>query len=97
VFDHYIEDCVLPAYVILPPNLTGSVLTTAQVTGFCRRTPFKLPEDPSTPVIMVGAGTGLAPLRGMYLHLEHLRQSGAKLGENMLVFGCRCVVRYLSG
>ncbi len=40
---------------------------------------------------MVGAGTGLAPLRGMYLHLEHLRKEGAQLGESMLFFGCRCV------
>lgn len=61
-----------------------------QVTGFCRRTTFKLPTDPSVPVVMVGAGTGLAPLRGMYWHLDSLRQSGATLGANMLVFGCRC-------
>mmetsp|Transcript_30035 Transcript_30035/g.75608 ORF Transcript_30035/g.75608 Transcript_30035/m.75608 type:complete len:647 (+) Transcript_30035:75-2015(+) len=61
----------------------------AKVTAFCRRTTFKLPSDPSTAVVMIGAGTGLAPMRGMYLHLDELRGRGRRLGENMLVFGCR--------
>lgn len=62
------------------------------VRGFLRRTTFKLPQDPSTPVIMVGAGTGLAPLRGMCHHLEHRKQNlqeGQTLGKHILIFGCR--------
>lgn len=57
--------------------------------AFCRKTPFKLPTDASVPVVMVGAGTGLAPMRGMYLHMDCLRREGATLGESMLFFGCR--------
>jgi sulfite reductase (NADPH) flavoprotein alpha-component len=44
---------------------------------------FRLPEDPSTPVIMVGPGTGLAPFRA---YLEERGVAGAP-GKNWLFFG----------
>ena len=44
---------------------------------------FRLPEDPSTPVIMVGPGTGLAPFRA---YLEERGAAGAP-GKNWLFFG----------
>ena len=44
---------------------------------------FRLPEDPSTPVIMVGPGTGLAPFRA---YLEERTAVGAP-GKNWLIFG----------
>ena len=44
---------------------------------------FRLPEDTSTPVIMVGPGTGVAPFRAF---LEH-RQAHGHTGENWLFFG----------
>jgi len=62
------------------------------VRGFLRRTSFKLPQDPKTPVIMVGAGTGLAPLRGMCHHIEERKKSlseGQTHGTHVLIFGCR--------
>ncbi|MGV3532201.1 MAG: sulfite reductase subunit alpha [Chthoniobacteraceae bacterium] len=44
---------------------------------------FRLPEDPSRPIIMVGPGTGIAPFRAF---LEERRVSGAT-GQNWLFFG----------
>jgi sulfite reductase (NADPH) flavoprotein alpha-component len=44
---------------------------------------FRLPEDPSAPVIMVGPGTGIAPFRAF---LEE-RQAKGESGDNWLFFG----------
>lgn len=46
---------------------------------------FRLPEDPSRPVIMIGPGTGIAPFRAF---LEHRRATGAR-GRTWLFFGDR--------
>ncbi len=46
---------------------------------------FRLPQDPATPVVMIGAGTGVAPYRGFLAEREVL---GAR-GRNWLFFGDR--------
>lgn len=46
---------------------------------------FHLPEDGSTPMIMVGPGTGIAPFRAF---LQERRALGAK-GKNWLFFGAQ--------
>lgn len=44
---------------------------------------FRLPDDPDTPVVMIGPGTGIAPFRAF---LEHRQSSGQK-GPMWLFFG----------
>ena len=46
---------------------------------------FRLPEDGSVPIIMIGAGTGIAPYRAF---LEHRKVHGHN-GRNWLVYGDR--------
>jgi len=57
-----------------------------QVPLFIESNPgFRLPEDDETPMIMVGAGTGIAPYRAF---LQHRALTG-KQGKNWLIFGNR--------
>lgn len=44
---------------------------------------FRLPENPDTPVIMIGAGTGVAPFRAFMQQ----RAANGDSGKNWLIFG----------
>lgn len=54
---------------------------------------FRLPVDPEVPIILIGPGTGVAPLVGFLRHralqIESNLLSLPKLGASWLFFGCR--------
>jgi cytochrome P450/NADPH-cytochrome P450 reductase len=51
---------------------------------------FHLPTDPTVPIIMVCAGSGLAPMRGFIQERATIKNArNAKVGPAILYFGCR--------
>ena len=64
-------------------------LSGCKVYLHVRKSTFKLPTQPHTPVIMVGAGTGIAPFRGFIQERARLAELGKPIGIMVLFFGCR--------
>ena len=60
---------------------------------YIKRSTFKLPTNPRTPLLMIGPGTGVAPFRGFIRervkYLELQADSNVKLGKHVLFYGCR--------
>ncbi|KAK6475358.1 NADPH--cytochrome P450 reductase-like isoform X1 [Huso huso] len=61
----------------------------SMVPLFVRKSQFRLPFKASTPVIMIGPGTGIAPFMGFIQERAWLKQQGKEVGETVLYYGCR--------
>ncbi|KAL8644049.1 MAG: hypothetical protein Q9210_007447, partial [Variospora velana] len=67
-------------------RLPGSPLSCAVRAT---KLPFRLPASPLTPIIMLAAGSGIAPMRAFCQERAAILQKGGKLGPAVLYFGCR--------
>ena len=50
---------------------------------------FHLPLDPSVPVVMIAAGSGVAPMRGFIQERALQKEAGRNVGKMTLFLGCR--------
>ena len=77
-------------------GLASGMLATAeigsQVAGcikLAQGSRLTLPRDPVWPVIMIAAGSGIAPFRGFWRKRWQQQQAGLTVGKTFLYFGCR--------
>ncbi|KAG9508585.1 hypothetical protein GZH46_02914, partial [Fragariocoptes setiger] len=73
--------------------LNGVVRDDVRLPVCFVRSQFRLPKlinDKMPPIIMIGPGTGLAPMRGFLQELEYLKLTkNKKLDDVVLYYGCR--------
>ncbi|MER5804077.1 bifunctional cytochrome P450/NADPH--P450 reductase [Streptomyces mirabilis] len=50
---------------------------------------FAPPADPATPLILIGPGTGIAPLRGFLEERASQQENGTEVGLSQVFVGCR--------
>lgn len=65
----------------------------SSIQGFIKDTKshFRLPDDPLQDIILIGPGTGLAPLRGFLQERNYQKAHHIPIGRQLLFFGCRHV------
>lgn len=66
-------------------NPSGASTIYAQI----RQTTFKLPVNASIPIILVAAGSGIAPFRAFIQERARLKSVGRDVARTILFFGCQ--------
>ncbi|TVY28271.1 NADPH--cytochrome P450 reductase [Lachnellula hyalina] len=82
-----------PSYDISGPG--NSLEQGSKLFAHIRKSKFKLPILPKTPVIMIASGSGVAPFRGFLTERARVGHIGREVGQSHLFFGCRSPDDYL--
>ena len=67
----------------------SKAIANQSVNVAVRKSAIAVPQDETTPIIMVGTGTGIAPWRAMTQSRVHAKLNGRKVGPVVLFFGAR--------
>ncbi|CAG8395837.1 unnamed protein product [Penicillium salamii] len=78
-----------PSGITYHLNGPSDALQGGKVFAHIRRSKFKLPALGKTPLIMVAAGTGIAPFRAFLSERCQVLKIGKEVGPMILFFGCR--------
>jgi NADPH-ferrihemoprotein reductase len=71
-------------------NYLSGINNNGKIQAFVRDSTFRLPSDSSRPIIMIGPGTGIAPMRALLQERDHQRRvQKLNVGQNILYFGCK--------
>ncbi|KAM5343495.1 hypothetical protein ACJ41O_012032 [Fusarium nematophilum] len=80
------SDAFLPTHDLKGPR---ALLEGGGIFASIRQSSFKLPTRSSSPIIVVGAGTGVAPFRAFVQERAHRKQIGEEVGATLLFMGFR--------
>jgi len=70
--------------------LNQAGIDNSKVRLFNRESTFRLPSDPSKPILMIGPGTGIAPMRALLQERDYQKHTlNLPVGRNILYFGCK--------
>ncbi|KJH48682.1 FAD binding domain protein [Dictyocaulus viviparus] len=88
--------CIVTKYTIDERVIKGvctNYLAGKQVNEctpiFVRKSQMRLPHRTTTPIIMIGPGTGFAPFRAFIQERKSQKNQGKDVGPTILYYGCR--------